>query len=821
MQAMTEVPLVKPRSPRFFAWLLALLLPIFAVYPALFNAIEEHAYDAAEFHIFRGVVWSAARAEGTFYPRWVHSINGGLGGPLFEFYSPLSYFLMDSLNQLGIPHTIGWRILTALALFAASTGMFGLGLALFKRADVALLSAAIFMYNAYLLRDLFERGSPQGFTVALLPWLLWLLLRSAEKLSPIRIALPAFCFAAMILLHNATALLLMPVIVIFVFYLLLGNRSLRLFSAEQPFKPSNEIPSSQTLRAPRNDMRALEPIFAVVVGIALTAFYLIPYLAEIQFVQFDNPLTAAYALPAANPLRLEDILTVGRAMDTGIGNNAIGEGGGLLHSLALLLVIPVGLRFSRSKHWAELFLIISNFLLVIGALWLQTDSATWVWNAIPALDVFQFRWRLLAPLGFVSALTLGYFFANLQMRWRGWIIGLLISAYLLLAFPFLYPNLLFRYIQFSLRPSLADAQAFAINNNSPGLTSFNEYLPRWRQSPITEYATNAISNLPNGARISNVLRPNGYLRAQIETPTPFTATLNVLYYPGWAAYMDGRAQNIVPTARVGLIALEVPSGTHTLELRYEGTLAQQVGDWASVATALALGAFVILKQRNDRRISRATPSNQSANESLPRSLHSGSLSSAQDDAAYLHPRWWIPAAILIVALIKASWVDPQTTWFRATSTCEHIQDAVVQTNIVFDNRIRLCGYSLSRNEFQSSDTLRITIYWQVESAGSENDFSFVHLLGEKFNPETGNPLWGQQDKESPAEHALMDWVPGKLYRDVYTFQIAPSAPSGDYQLEIGWQDASGKRLKPIVKQSAQTLAVSHLDSILLAGIGIR
>lgn len=780
-------------SPRVYSWLLALLLPIFAIYPALFGAIEERAYDAAEFHIFRGVVWSAARADGSFYPRWVQSINGGLGGPLFEFYSPLSYFLMDLINQFGIPHTIAWRILVALALVAASTGMFGLGLALFKRADIALLCAAIFSYNAYLLRDLFERGSPQGFTLALLPWLLWLLLRSTEKFSTVRIALPAVCFAAMILLHNATALLLLPIVVIFVLFVIVEGRSRPLFAVK-----------SGRERRPT----LVGPILALIAGIALCAFYLVPYFAEIQFVQFDNPLSAAYALASANPVRLEDILTLGRAMDMGIGNNAIGEGGGLLHTLALLLAIPVGLGLYRARRLPELVFVILNLSFVILVLWLQIDSATWVWSAIPALNVFQFRWRLLAPLGFVSALTLGYSFLQLQTRWRGWTVWLLLTGYCLLALPLLYPNLFFRYIQFSPRPSIAEAQAYAIKNNAPGLTSFNEYLPRWRQLPITNYISDPIANLPTDAHISSVLHPNGYFRAQIETPSPFTAALNVLFFPGWVAYVDGRAQNIAPSGRDGLIALEVPGGNHTLELRYEGTLAQHVGDWVSLATGIILLLAIILR--------RVPPG-----DSRDGSHAIAGLGVGAQPANYETPRWRILIAILALAAIKASWVDPSTIIFRASSTCGAIQNSVIQTNVIFDNRIRMCGYALSRKEFGANDELRITIYWELDSSAQENDFSFVHLLGEKFNPETGNPLWGQNDKELPAEHALTDWVPGKLYRDMYAFRIAPNAPSGDYQLEIGWQDYNGKRLKPVVRLADPSFSVSHLDALLLSGIHLR
>src|SRR5258708_39801230 len=116
---------------RLYTWLLALLIPAFAVQAALSTPIEEHGFDVAAFHIYRGVVFSQARADGWLYPRWADSINAGLGGPLFNFYSPLAYYFMDAVHDFGIPHTIGWWVLDAASLIIASPCMVLLGMILF------------------------------------------------------------------------------------------------------------------------------------------------------------------------------------------------------------------------------------------------------------------------------------------------------------------------------------------------------------------------------------------------------------------------------------------------------------------------------------------------------------------------------------------------------------------------------------------------------------------------------------------------------------------------------------------------------------------
>lgn len=63
---------------------------------------------------------------------------------------------------------------------------------------------------------------------------------------------------------------------------------------------------------------------------------------------------------------------------------------------------------------------------------------------------------------------------------------------------------------------------------------------------------------------------------------------------------------------------------------------------------------------------------------------------------------------------------------------------------------------------------------------------FTHLLGTAHNPETGGPVWAQQDTE-PMEGRFptTEWPSGMLVKDTHTLQIDPAAPAGDYQFEIG------------------------------------
>jgi len=70
------------------------------------------------------------------------------------------------------------------------------------------------------------------------------------------------------------------------------------------------------------------------------------------------------------------------------------------------------------------------------------------------------------------------------------------------------------------------------------------------------------------------------------------------------------------------------------------------------------------------------------------------------------------------------------------------------------------------------------------------------LLGEAYNPATGNRLWGQQDSvPGQGAYPTTGWAVGEVVTDRYTVTLQADAPPGDYIIEIGLYNATtGERL---------------------------
>ena len=114
----------------------------------------------------------------------------------------------------------------------------------------------------------------------------------------------------------------------------------------------------------------------------------------------------------------------------------------------------------------------------------------------------------------------------------------------------------------------------------------------------------------------------------------------------------------------------------------------------------------------------------------------------------------------------------------------------------FGDGVRLLGYSLETETLGPGDTLYLTLYWQARQPVEHRYKVFTHLLGQVFNAESGNFIWGQQDNE-PASGTRMttSWRSGEIILDSYAIPLHQQSPEGRYTIEIGlYNPATGERL---------------------------
>lgn len=147
---------------------------------------------------------------------------------------------------------------------------------------------------------------------------------------------------------------------------------------------------------------------------------------------------------------------------------------------------------------------------------------------------------------------------------------------------------------------------------------------------------------------------------------------------------------------------------------------------------------------------------------------------------------------------------------RATLTAADVAIAhPLETD--FADGVRLLGYDIEAEVLRPGDTVHLTLYWQARQPVEHRYKIFSHLLGEVFNAETGNFLWGQQDNEPMnGMQPTSAWRTGEVIVDSYAIPLDPQAPDGRYTVEIGLYDPiTGERL-PVLDNQGRIVA-DHLE----------
>ena len=256
-------PGLKPKPP-CGPWP-ALMLPFLAlliVLPLLRNG-PSCGHDFG-FHVQSWMDASEQLRHGHPLPRWAYSPAFNAGEPRFVFYPPLSWLLGAGLRFL-LPAAYVTTTFTFLALCAAAAAMYALARCFCSR-GAALVTAALYIGNPYVLFTAYERTAYAELLAA--AWMP-LLFRAAfsERLRVLQAAIPL----ALLWLTNAPAAVM-------------GTYS---FAASILLRAGLAWTFHNARENPRPFLAKLltEAAGALLLGVSLPAFYLLPAAYERRYVQ--------------------------------------------------------------------------------------------------------------------------------------------------------------------------------------------------------------------------------------------------------------------------------------------------------------------------------------------------------------------------------------------------------------------------------------------------------------------------------------------------------------------------------------------------------
>jgi hypothetical protein len=546
-------------------------------------------------------MWYAHFSEqlfsGDLYPRWLTSMNAGLGSPVFFYYPPVPYFLTSLLRPFFASDPQGWHQLgvsCSIALIASGIAAY------FWLKDIsddisALVAAVLYMAMPYHLAEIYVRGAlAELWAFVWIPLILFFINRvvAGRKLACVGLAV---FYALLIMTHLPTTLIFSVVPVGYAW-----------FAAKEELRIKAVAITSASL----------------LIGIGLSAVYLLPALLTQQNVFIDRMVTGYFNynnwfLFSQWPIWTEDKLTY------------------------LLLVVDMlgiaGCSFFLSKTG------LSDRQRTLSRCWLaaagvsvfmMTELSKPVWWIIPPLRKIQFPWRFSVPLSISAAalLTLALFSLRTAPLASGKSLKTIALALIVVWIPAMTFEAWRRFPQTSPDPitSIAKNKQIALSRDAP------EYRPRSSES-MRDLDWNASMDIDNwdallekefdsvlkrvavyegsapairltggiGQATVTARKPRD-IYLHVETPTGALLEAPQFYYPYWTAHLAGETTSlsISPSKPDGLVSFNVPPGNYDVELRLERSRTEVAGQIVSLASAaitltlaLYFGYFATLWQQ--------------------------------------------------------------------------------------------------------------------------------------------------------------------------------------------------------------------------------
>lgn len=676
--------------------------------------------------------------QGIVWPRWLPGMAYGYGYPLFNFHPALGLYAAVILHHLGLTLLQSWNLTLALSVLAS-----GLTMYLWTRqvlgARGGFVAAIAYMFAPYVLYDVYWRGNiTESLTLPLSPWVMWALLRTILERRWRYALVGALAYAAVLLTHPAVSLMLTPIVLVYVLFLFGGTRDRGALAFQ------------------------LAATFTLALGLA--AFFLIPAYWEKEQVQLWRAITPGGQNFRNHFVSLGELFGPAAASDPLLINpsppRGLGWASGVWGLVGVLITLWARPRLNRiHKHhvaWAALTL--------GGVVLMMLPVAEPIWSHAPLLPFIQYPWRFLGIASLLLAFLAGAGVAALE-QWRGAqnILALLGAVMLVVnATPWMYPRL----CPASDEATQAGYTKFERSTGLIGTTSSAEYLPvAVQEVPTNSPMVRALrTDQPvvrwdaPGARVVQA-RDNG-LDAELvlESEKPVQVVYRAFYFPGWRATLDGEPIPLSIVPPLGLMAVNVPAGRHTLAVQFGNTPIRTIGEIVSLGAIVLVIAIGLYELRARLPVSRSM-------------------------ILSLSPAAWLGAigvglTLLVLKLGVVDRMDTPLRWRRLQG--DQFKGAAYTSTAMVAGRARLLGYDVRPQPAVAGDLVYADLYWTLEQP---LDFRVAVRLVDERGLE-----WSDKIELDVARGSYsvppppLEWPAGAYADDRHAVRILPGTPPGDYWL---------------------------------------
>lgn len=495
--------------------------------------------------------------------RWVPDLGGIYGYPLFNYYAPLPYYFGELFYFISHSLLISVKVMFATAMVGSFVFMYLLGRKLWGNKGGA-ISAVFYSFAPYHAVDFYVRGEMgEMWGLMFFPAIFWAILRLKEAPRIYNLLLVALFVALILASHNLSAMLFLPIAVVFAGFLFFQKRDSKF---------------------------AKLFLLSIILGLTMSAFYWLPMNAEKNLVHIETMVEGYFSytehFKGLKKLFVERYWGWGPSVREIPGiqeDNMLSYQIGWVHILGWLLSLLTAVKLWRTKRSVSLLVAFSS-LAILGTVFMINPYSAFVWKLVDPLKYLQFPWRFLLLTIFFISMISGSIFLWLEGKKQLFIwLGLLVLV-IALNFSYFRPE---KFLQ------VTDAQILSGKDWDREIKrSIFDFLPIFAKEPPAELATARYQTLYGDIKVSNFREGTNWFSFNADTNGYSIIRISQYYFPDWRIFVDGQQAHIQYTDNsLGLMTLILGTGQHHIEGRLENTTVRTLSNGVS---GLGMLAFILL-----------------------------------------------------------------------------------------------------------------------------------------------------------------------------------------------------------------------------------
>ncbi|MDP2585272.1 MAG: 6-pyruvoyl-tetrahydropterin synthase-related protein, partial [Candidatus Levybacteria bacterium] len=481
-------------------------------------------------HVARIANFYQNLSEGNMIPRWAGNLNWGYGHPILEFLYPLPSYLASFFHFFGFTLINSVKLVFGVSFILSGLAMYLFVKELLNNDKAAFFASVLYIIAPYRFVDLYVRGAIGEHVAFIFPPLIFYFLIKLSKNNSYRYVLGGILsLAGLILSHNAITLMFLPLIFLYVLYLI--------------FQSSN------------NKYLILNTLYIMLLGFGLSAFFWIPAFMEGKYTLRDIVTGGGEYLTS---------FVVWKDFFVGVwsygGTLTLSKQIGIIHWIGVFgsAIATCYLYKKRNNLWK---LCLGSLLILGITLFLMTSSSNPIWQTITILQKFQFPWRFLSVAVFLSALMGAILLFVIPNKYKRIVLLIFVIGLLVANKDYWHPQ------------GFLQKQESFYNDIYSGTTDTGESAPIWSVRFMEKRPKSRVEIISGYGKITEIDRKIVRREYKVIASSKVRILENTLYFPGWTVFVDGNKQEIEfqDQNHRGLITFNVDKGEHFVNIIFKET----------------------------------------------------------------------------------------------------------------------------------------------------------------------------------------------------------------------------------------------------------